>query len=150
MIFLELIHLAAAPPQPGPDVGTQILIAALGAGSLGAIVAAVITGLFSKKKLGSEATEIITRAASGVVTDLREELDRSKKARQDDRIEFRSMLARERADHEAEMTEVRRVLQLHVAWDTIAIAKMAEFGVDLPEAPPLLPPSFGSRFRHEE
>lgn len=41
--------------------------------------------------------------------------------------------------HADEINEVRRVLQLHVAWDVIAIAKMAEVGIELPPAPPLLP-----------
>lgn len=143
MILFELLQAAA--PEPGPTTtGTQILITALGAGGLGAIIAAVVTGLFSKKKLGAEATEIITKAASGVVISIEAELKRSVEGRTADRSEFEEAIAELKAAHAREMEEVRQVLQLHVAWDALAIAKLAEVGVDLPLAPPLLPPHVGS------
>jgi hypothetical protein len=137
--MLELAHAAA---EAGSG-GTQILVAILGAGGISAIVASVVTGLFSKKKLGSEATEIITRAASGVVTSIEAELLRAQEARERDRLEHQRQINRIMDDHRSEMNEVGRVLQLHVAWDAIAIAKMSEFGVQLPKAPPLLPPNLG-------
>jgi acyl-coenzyme A synthetase/AMP-(fatty) acid ligase len=117
-----------------------LIVAILGAGGLGAIVAAVVTGLFSKRKLGAEATEIITKAAAGVVTSLQGELARSEAARLTQQIEYQATITKIKDDHDAEMADVRRVLQLHVAWDAIAIAKMAEQGIHLPPAPPLLPP----------
>lgn len=130
---------------------TSIVVAALGGAGLSAIVAAVVSGLFSKRKLGAEATEIITKAAAGVVTNIQSELDRqvAKNQRvveshaQEMSSASTKMQGMER-DHAREMEEVRRVLQLHVAWDAIAIAKMSELGVQLPPAPPLLPP-----LRHE-
>lgn len=117
-----------------------IIAALLGAGGFGAIVAAIVAGLFSKRKLGAEATEIITKAAAGVVTNMQAEIDRQVR-RNDELINshVRDMQAIV-SSHEREMDDVRRVLQLHVAWDAIAIARMAEVGVDLPPAPPLLPP----------
>lgn len=124
----------------------QILIGILGAGGLGAIATAVITGLFSKKRLGAEATEIITKAAAGVVTNLESEIDRQKEAREElvaehseERREWQRKIEELAEAHVAERKEWQRVLQLHVSWDAIAIAKMAEFGVDLPPTPPLLP-----------
>ena len=123
----------------------ELLVAILGAGGLGAIFAAIITGLFSKRKLGAEATEIITKAAAGVVTNLQAEIDRQVELREDQALRFRKTIANLMASHAAEMEEVRRVLQLHVAWDAIAIAKMAEVGITLPPAPPLLP---ARRFDH--
>jgi hypothetical protein len=117
-----------------------LIVAILGAGGLGAIVAAIVTGLFSKRKLGAEATEIITKAAAGVVTSLQGELARSEAARQVQQASYLHEIEKIKADHAAEMDDVRRVLQLHVAWDAIAIAKMGELGVTLPPAPPLLPP----------
>jgi len=99
-----------------------------------------VTGLFSKRKLGAEATDIITKAAAGVVTSMQGELDRQVIRYNEAAERYERDMARVMADHQEEIAEMRRVLQLHVAWDAIAIAKMAEFGVELPPAPPLLPP----------
>lgn len=125
-------------------MSAAVIAALLGAGGLGAIVAAIVTGLFSKRKLGAEATEIITKAAAGVVTNMQAEIDRQVKRNDDLVEEHRATLARVMADHQREKEDVRRVLQLHVAWDAIAIAKLGDLGVDLPPAPPLLPPDQNS------
>jgi hypothetical protein len=117
-----------------------LIVAILGAGGIGAIVAAIITGLFSKRKLGAEATEIITKAAAGVVTSLQGELARAEAARMLQQSSYLHEIEKIKSDHAKEMDDVRRVLQLHVAWDAIAIAKMSELGHHLPPAPPLLPP----------
>lgn len=126
-------------------MSAEVLIAVLGTGGLSAIIGAVVTGLFSKRKLGAEATEIITKAASGVITNMQAEIDRQVKRNEDLVNEHREQMGNLVASHAEEMEEVRRVLQLHVAWDAIAIAKMAEVGIDLPPAPPLLP---ARRFDH--
>lgn len=117
-----------------------LLAAVLGAGGIGAIIAAIVTGLFSKRKLSAEATEIITKAAAGVVTNLQAEIDRQKIRNSELIEEHRADMAALIRAHDNEMAEVRRVLQLHVAWDAIAIARMAELGIELPPPPPLLPP----------
>lgn len=122
-------------------MSTQLVVGLLGGGGLGAIFAAIIAGLFSKRKLGAEATEIITKAAAGVVTNLQSELDRQIKAREDAALQHRLDIAAIMEAHDTEMGEVRRVLQLHVAWDAIAIATVSDLGRELPPAPPLLPPS---------
>jgi hypothetical protein len=119
---------------------TEVIIAALGAGGFGAIIAAIVTGLFSKRKLGAEATEIITKAAAGVVKDLNSELGRVRAEAAQQRSDYEGTIARINDDHAKEMRDVRNTLQLHVAWDTIALAKLAEIGVELPPVPPLLPP----------
>ena len=145
-MLLPLIDAGA--PTASDNSITQVLILALSAGGFGAILSAVIAGLFSKRKIGAEATDIITKAASGVVTNMQIEIDRlvarNKRLEEDHAMDMRtaqeSMQSLVRG-HELEMQEVRRVLQLHVAWDAIAIAKMNELGVNLPPAPPLLPPS---------
>jgi uncharacterized membrane protein YebE (DUF533 family) len=135
-----LLPLAdAAPAAGGSSSATAIVVAALSAGGLGAILAAVVGGLFSKRKLGAEATEIITKAAAGVVTDLRSELDRIVLARKADQAEHEKTIEEMAAAHVKERGEFMRVLQLHVAWDAIAIAKLGELGVELPPAPPLTP-----------
>jgi malic enzyme len=129
-----------AAEQVANDTSTQILIAALGAGSVGAIAAALITGMFSRRRLGSEAAEIITKAAAGVVTQLEGELTRNRAAMIRMEAEHTQEIAQREEEWATEREDIRRVLQLHVAWDAIAIAKMAEVGVELPPAPPLLPP----------
>ena len=121
-------------------MSATVLAALLGAGGLGAIVAAIITGLFSKRKLGAEATEIITKAAAGVVTNMQAEIERQVARNKELVARHEADMDRVMADHKREVEDMRRVLQLHVAWDAIAIAKMAEVGIDLPPAPPLLPP----------
>jgi hypothetical protein len=154
-----MIIEAAADPQGS---GTQLLIAALGAGGLGAIIAAIIAGIFSKKKLGAEATEIITKAAAGVVTNMEGDLVRMRTERSEERTEhetemdeLRRKMSKMAAEHVAKMAEMahnhaaereewRAVLQLHVAWDVMAITKLAELDVTLDPAPPLLPPARGT------
>jgi len=131
-------------------MATELVVAILGAGGLGAILAAAITGLFSKKKLGAEATEIITKAAAGVVTNLQAEIDRQVLLRQEQATKHVQVIDQIMRAHQTEMEDVRRVLQLHVAWDAIAIARMSEFGVDLPPAPPLLPPRRDGIMRHND
>lgn len=126
-------------------MSAAILAAVLGAGGLGAILAAIVTGLFSKRKLGAEATEIITKAAAGVVTNLQDELVRQQGVNTALVAKHTAAMDALVESHAEEMEEVRRVLQLHVAWDAIAIAKMADVGIDLPPAPPLLP---ARKFHH--
>jgi hypothetical protein len=118
---------------------SAILVAILGTGGMSAIVGAIITGAFSKRKLGAEATEIITKAAAGVVTNLEAEITRQKSLNEELVSDHRSHIERLMASHAEEIREFRRVLQLHVAWDAIAIAEMAKVGIKLPPAPPLLP-----------
>lgn len=120
-------------------MSAEVVIAILGAGGVSAIIAAIVTGLFSKKKLGAEATEIITKAAAGVVTNLQGEVDRQSRAREDAALQHRLDMAAIIEAHDTEMVEVRRVLQLHVAWDTMVKAICHEHGIELPPVPPLLP-----------
>lgn len=121
-------------------MNASILIAVLGTGGTSAIIAAIATGLFSKRKLSAEATDIITKAAAGVVTTMQVEIDRQIKRNDTLVAEHRAEMKRLVDSHEDEIDDVRRVLQLHVAWDMIAISKMSELGIELPPAPPLLPP----------
>jgi NAD/NADP transhydrogenase alpha subunit len=121
-------------------------VALLGAVGAGSIATAIIGGLFVRRrvtaeasKLGADATEIIQKAASGVVLDIERTLARKTAEMVEMRREHRAELARMIADHAEEMDTVRTVLSLHIAWDAIAIQELAKLGVDLPPAPPLLP-----------
>lgn len=139
---------------------SNTIVALLGGGGIAAIISAIIAGLFSKRKLGAEAADIITKAAAGVVTNMQAEIDRQvglnktlvddherKMAERD--AEYQRDRAHLMADFERQMTEVRNTLQLHVAWDVIAIAKMNDIGVELPPPPPLLPESFSDNLSSE-
>lgn len=158
--MMALLPLAASA---GPDQTTTLIIAVLGTGGLSAIIAAAITGLFSKRKLGAEATKIIADAAATVVTDLRQSLTDQKALVVTNNAEHAALVVKLTAEHAAalmanedkmremsrshadELEEYRRTLQQHVAWDVLVIAKMADVGVELPPAPPLLP---ARRFDH--
>lgn len=123
-----------------------LIVSILGALGIGAIAAAIVTGLFSRRKLGAEAASLITSAAHTVTTMMEKRLAESvaEVARQREIMEHMTQanhneLAKMAKAHADERSEMRRVLQLHVAWDAIAIAKMAEFGVELPPTPPVTP-----------
>ena len=143
------------------DATTTVIVAVLTSSSIAAIFAALINGAFTKRKLSAESTELIQRAASGVVQDMREQLDAAKREMTDLRIEQRAEIARMRDEHRAQVTGMieehlkelqkrdrdaveererwRHLLQLHVAWDWIAIETLAALNIDLPDPPPILP-----------
>ena len=132
------------------DTKTTIIVSVLSSGGLFAIVGAIINGAFTKRKLGAEATQIITQAASGVVADLRQSLADASVERERVKTETAGILATMRADHQAalekqaaefaeEREDWRRVLQLHVAWDYIAIERLSHLGIELPPPPPIMP-----------
>ena len=131
---------------------TAVIVAALSGGGLFAVVGAIANGFFTKRRLGAEATEIITRAASGVVTDLRKSLEERAAEAAEMKLQHTAAIAAMQLEHTAaiaalqkaqsdEREQWRRVLQLHVAWDYIAIEKMSHLGIELPPPPPILPPT---------
>ena len=111
---------------------SDVIVQLLGSAVLAAIAGAIINGIINRRKLGAEATEIITKAASGVVERL--EAERSRIA--NDNVVLRERVAALEAREEAD----RAVLQLHAAWDHLAVQKLAELGIELPAPPPLSPP----------
>lgn len=119
---------------------TDTIVALLGGGGIAAIISAVVAGLFSKRKLGAEATEIITKAAAGVVTNMQAEIDRLIAAAAQRAIDHHQQMTDLMRLHEDEIEEIRKVLQLHVAWDTVVKAECERHGITLPPVPPLLPP----------
>lgn len=147
MLALFTHAVLEATTSGGDSAGSSTIVAVLGAGGLGAIAAAIVTGLFSKRKLGAEATEIITNAAAGVVKSMEGQLARSEQARREDQAEHAREMAEMAAAHVAERNEWRKVLQLHVAWDVLAIQRMAEQNLDgKPELPPPPPVTPAQRF----
>jgi hypothetical protein len=139
--------LAAAGTNPtGGTSSVTLMVAVLTALGIGSIVSAIITGFYSKRKLGADAAQAITNAAANVTTlierrlvESQAEVDKSKELMKHMVEAHHAELTKMAEAHAFERTEMRRVLQLHVAWDAIAIARMAEFGVELPPAPPVTP-----------
>ena len=109
------------------------------------VVVAVINGFITRRKLGAEATKIITDAASGVVE--RVEADNTRLRQADAHKTEQINMLEERVDvledrereWEAREREWVRILQDHAAWDTIAIRMIADAlpSVHLPDPPPL-------------
>lgn len=122
----------------------QVLIS----GALASVVGTVISVMANRKKLGAEATEVITKAASGVVSDMREDNARLRASDRDKTAQIANLeervddLENEQRAWEYEREDWLRVLQLHAAWDTLAIAKLrsASPPIDLPDPPPLSAP----------
>ena len=121
-----------------------------GGGALAAILVAVVYAFFGRKKMSAEATEYIQKAASGVVKDLRDQLDRERSEWAAEReLAIRAQGERDAhirrqdvrlANLEARDEAWRAVLQLHVAWDHLAVTKLRDLAVGIPDAPPLYPP----------
>jgi 3-hydroxyacyl-CoA dehydrogenase len=107
-------------------VSADVVVAVLGAGGLSAILGAGITAMSSKRKLGAEATKIITDAAAGVVTSMEHQLERAQQALESAEQRHEAYMNRMASAHVRERDEWKRVLQLHVAWDALAISKLAE------------------------
>jgi len=125
------------------NVNPEVLITLLGGGGVAGILGAIITGITNKRRLGAEATEIITKAASGVVERVEAENTRLR-ARVDEceaEIEaVRNAHDRDREEWSAIVAEHTRILQLHAAWDALAVAKLREAGFDgLPMPPAMYP-----------
>ena len=127
----------------------QILVSA----GFATVVVAVINAVITRRKLGAEATKIITDAASGVVANIEKDNERLrsndlKKTKRIAALETRvDDLEDEQRGWEREREDWLRVLQMHVAWDTLAVAKLRELAPDfsLPDPPPLTPPVRGAR-----
>lgn len=115
----------------------QIAGSLLGAGVLGAIV----QGFMNRRKLGAEATDIITKAAGGIVSRLEKENTRITAAlstanRRIDELE------RAKDEWDVQRHELRETLTVHSAFDQEVVRRLRDLGiVDLPEPPPLLPQS---------
>ena len=121
----------------------------LGASGITAVLLLVITALINRKKLGAEtdnisatATKAIADAAASTVKDARE--DNARLRASVERLEANEdKYDRDRKEWVLEREEWRRVLQVHAAWDALAIARIAEAipPIALPPAPPLTPPT---------
>jgi hypothetical protein len=115
-------------------VSTALVLQLLGSAVVASVIGAVINGILNRKKLGAEATEIITKAASGVVRDIREDNERLRR-----RV---SELEIQASEWMIEKQEWKDVLILHGAWDLMATTAVNQAipPIELPPPPPLTPP----------
>lgn len=111
------------------------LLTALG---IGAVLLAVVNGLFSKRKLSAEATKIITDAASGVV-----EIQKAEIARV---VASNILLTAKVEAQQIQFEEMQRVLRaqgellaVHTFWDQQVVSIARDHSIELPPAPPLHP-----------
>jgi len=126
-----------------------LFIQLLASGALASVLAAVLNAVMSRRKLGAEATQIITDAASGVVMRLEQENAREHQANSDLRkdvtdlrCELRAYVSREYKRDE-EIRLIVTTLQVHAAWDFAVMAALEKGDADfrrLRPPPPLLPP----------
>lgn len=118
-------------------MNTEIVVAALASGGIGAIVVAIINGFFSKRKFGAEAAEIITRAAAGVVESLEGQLNAQRQLLEVKEQAFENERNRWRMERE----ENQRAWERHIQWDREVIDLVQkQAGIELPAAP--TPPRF--------
>lgn len=103
---------------------------------IGGVLAAVVTGLFSKRKLSADATKIITEAASGVVAELRTELSRAAVANAllTGKVEAGQQVQASQQEH---LRSIDQAVAMHVLWDRQAYRALRDSGIELPEPPPL-------------
>lgn len=104
--------------------------------ALGVILAAVVVAMFNRRKLGADATEIITRAAAGVVDDLREDREKERLEHAETRREF----AKYRLESRRENRVLKDAIRTHLFWDTMILDVLKKQGIhDLPPPPSLFP-----------
>lgn len=94
----------------------------LGSAGLAVVLAAVVNGVFNKRKLSAEATKIITDAAGTMVQRLESQV-----------AELTTEQARQRRHQQ--LTDER--LAVHAAWDRQAQIAAERQGFQLPPPPPL-------------
>jgi len=104
-------------------VDGQTVAAILASSSIGTVVAVAIQGWNNRRKLGAEATQIITKAATDVIKEVREE-----------NAQLRADRAKDRADLEA----VKVFIAAHRIWDIHAQSTIVRLGGSI-EAPPAVP-----------
>lgn len=123
--------------------------------AIASIVIVIINAVITRRKTNAETgqlsastTKIITDAASGVVSEIKEDNTRLRAENVQLRTAERLLEARidvleeDAREVRREREEWRRVLIVHAAWDALAIAAVREAipPITLPAVPPLTPP----------
>lgn len=109
----------------------------LGSAAVAGVLVTVINGLFSKRKLSAEATDIIAKAASGVVERLEEENARviASNVQLQGKVEAGTVEQQLQREH---LRSIDQSVAQHVLWDQQIREILRDNGIDVPE-PPQLP-----------
>lgn len=90
-----------------------ILVSLFGAGTIGVIINALI----SRRKIGADATQVITQAAASLVSSTTGRLEAV----------------------ERELTAIRSSARKHEAWDRQVVRQLRAAGLEVADPPPLIP-----------
>jgi hypothetical protein len=136
--------------------GAPVWLVFLGAILSSAAFSSVVGAIINRRKLGAEtgalsatATETITKAASAVLQQSRDDNHRLRqenaelRVRETERDLRIDILEQDALEARRREEDWRRVLQLHAAWDHLAVTKLNEAHppIELPAPPPLSPPT---------
>lgn len=131
--------------------GGDLLVQLLGAAAVSAVLGAIVNGIINRRKLGAEATQIISDAAASTVKNvqsdnasLREEL-RGVRTELD---EMKEAMRHREAEWRQERESQQAVLQVHAAYDSLMVQRLRECSTgshlaltDIGDPPPLYPPA---------
>lgn len=114
----------------------QLIFQFLSSGAVVAVITVMITGVVNRKRLGAEATSIITQAAGGMVKTLQDDNARLRVEQATMRVERDAQEARER-ERDIRDDQLRKALERHEQWDRLVTVMLREAGLDVPTPPTL-------------
>lgn len=138
MIMAAGIVAAYMLPTPAPTVSNALVGQILGSVVLAALVGAAINGFLNRRKLGAEATEIITKAASSVVSDVR--VDNERLRVELGEVKAQVVILTSKVDASRVREEAwQEYARDHDQWDRVALPRLREIDPSFPDPPPLVP-----------
>lgn len=129
--------VAEAAQAASEGLDPQIVFQFLSSGAVVAVITAMITGVINRKRLGAEATSIITQAAGGMVKTLQDDNARLRAEYATMRIERDEQEDRER-ERDRRDEQLRKALEAHGEWDRQVAAMLRGAGLDVPPPPTLI------------
>lgn len=117
----------------------QLIFQFLSSGAVVAVITVMITGVVNRKRLGAEATSIITQAAGGMVKTLQDDNARLRVEQATMRVERDEQEVRER-ERDLRDKQLRKALERHEQWDRLVTVMLREAGLDVPTPPTLTAP----------
>lgn len=136
--MIAFLLMAATPP---PSISTDTVLTSAIAAAIGAVLVAVVNGYVQRRKMGADATELITRAAAGVVATVQSD---NARLREDRAVDHKALRELEewrdawRVWFTAYQRLLRDTFELHVQFDQELVRRLAAHGeTNLPDPPPL-------------
>lgn len=115
---------------------TELLFQIGGAIGLSSILTVLIKGVIDRRKLGAEATSILTQAASGLVTTIRGEntILSAELAKVQNQMKVRDAADKVR---DRRQDALRKAIEVHHAYDVTLADKVRQAGLLVEDPPPL-------------